>query len=262
MVRIILSYSKINTYSKCPFKFRLSYIDKIPSSPKPYHKLGNILHSALRSYYEYRLSSIGNQSPSLDYMLEEYRESWGDIREGDEKHYQKGLDILTEYYYKNVDSEAVPYYIEQPFNIVVAGVNIIGSFDRVDKLEGYEQYEIIDYKSSKTMLTQEEIDEDIQLSIYYLAFQRMTGISPVKLNFYYLRQNQVLSTYRTDDEINELVEVIRETVWGISYRRFEPCEGEMCRYCDYKQYCPLKAEDPLPVEDTESRIKQLEFGYY
>ena len=68
-------------------------------------------------------------------------------------------------------------YVEERFGIPIGNHILVGRFDRVDQV-GYDSYEIIDYKAAKRVATQSEVDADLQLGIYALAFRLTTGKLP------------------------------------------------------------------------------------
>ena len=45
-----LTFSKLDTYNKCPLRFRLSYQDKLPEAPRHGPNLPLILHQTLESF--------------------------------------------------------------------------------------------------------------------------------------------------------------------------------------------------------------------
>ena len=47
-----LSYSAIRTYLECPFRYRLTYIERLPTRTRPYMKLANALHYTLERFHQ------------------------------------------------------------------------------------------------------------------------------------------------------------------------------------------------------------------
>ena len=65
-------------------------------------------------------------------------------------------------------------------------------------------YEIIDYKTNRRLPPQAAVDQDLQLSIYYLAAKEIWGIEPERLTLYYLLPGQRMTTVRTPADADEL----------------------------------------------------------
>lgn len=251
-----LSYSKLSTFLDCGLRYRLKYVEKVPSRPKPYLRFGKILHSVLKEFYSYP----GPGKPELEHLLSYYRAFWPRENEGYRRYFKQGVEILERYYQANIQTYARPYWIEEPFKVPVGQHTLIGRFDRVDHL-GDDRYEIVDYKTEKAIPTQEKVDGDLQLSIYALAFRKIMGILPEVLSVYHLRSNQKLGTVRTEEGLRQLEEkataTISEILGGAS---FKPRENRECRFCDYRKYCPLKSDHPEPIPSKTSPQMELVFA--
>lgn len=246
-----LSYSKLSTFSQCGFRYKLRYLDRVPVKPKPYLRFGSVLHSVLGKFYLYP----GEGKPELDYLLSLYQETWPLPNKGQRKHYERGPEILKEYYARNIASWRPPLWAECVFNVPIGEHTLTGVFDRVDEL-GDRKYEVIDYKAQKAVPTQEEVDADLQLTLYALAFQKITGEIPHLLSVYHLRENRKLTTVRTGENLHWVTSEILRIAGRISRGKdFQPEEGQSCKWCDYVAYCPVKAEAPLPLPEKGSRMK-------
>lgn len=222
-------------------------MEKIPSRPKPHLGFGRILHSTLSKFY-----NLNTESPSLSDLLKLYRSYWKSEGEMYKRHYTKGVDILKKYYEVNINDYHKVVYIEQPFEIPTGGHILSGRIDRVDRIER-DDYEIIDYKVATEVATQAEVDSDLQLGIYGLAFKLTTGKLPL-LSFYFLPKNVKVTSQRTEREIFRIKSGLDSVVERlISGEHFEPQEGIECKWCDYKKYCPKKTENPMPLPIREKQ---------
>ena len=45
-----LTFSKLDTYNRCPLRFRFRYHEKLPEAPRGKHNLSLILHRALEAF--------------------------------------------------------------------------------------------------------------------------------------------------------------------------------------------------------------------
>lgn len=248
-----LSYSRLSAFINCGFLYKLKYVHRIPSRPKPHLGFGRILHSTLNRFY-----NLNFDAPSLNDLLRIYRESWRTGADAPSKSYDRGLHILRRYYELNIEHYHKAVYIEQPFEIPIIPIGyhtLAGRFDRVDRIDN-DTYEIIDYKVARHVPPQSEVDSNLQLGIYSLAFRLTTGKLPI-LSFYYLPENAKVTSRRTDRELTRIRSGLDSIVSKLmSGEHFEPHEGMECKWCDYKQYCPSKAESPLPLPRGAA---QLEF---
>ena len=72
--------------------------------------------------------------------------------------------------------------IEQPFSFELDGYHFSGKIDRVDKLNGNGEIEIIDYKTGREPSKE---DRESQLLLYKLAFEhdptlKAMGLKPIE----------------------------------------------------------------------------------
>jgi len=243
-----LSYSKIKAYLECPLKFKFIYIDRIPQKPKPYFKFSHIIHTTLSRYHFY-------QKKSLDELLTFYNEAFKSSSEKSERLYQEGKQILINFFRDFQDASV--YRVEEKFKVRLGPYILSGKIDRVDKVNG--GYELIDYKISKSIPSQKEVKDSLQLGIYSAGFYKLTKIVPLRTGFYYLRYRQKLFVTPTEENIRDTIKLIYSIGGKIRGGKFPAREGPFCKLCDYKGRCPAKAELSFPQQLQKE--KQLRFWF-
>jgi len=98
-------------------------------------------------------------------------------------------------------------------------------------------YELIDYKTGKNTDIKKE-DEDLQLTIYYLALQRRYRIRPTRFTYYFLEDNKRVTTSRTEKQIQQGLANIKSIVRKIRHtREFLPNPNPFCSFCDFGEFC-------------------------
>lgn len=257
---LILSYSAIRTYLECPFKYRLTYIERLPTRTRPYMKLANALHYTLELFHR-NLSCDG----SLDSLLSYFKAQWGyPPRKFDRGQYEEGKDILRRYYLSHRGDLSASLktgfpssvLLEERFKFGVGPYRLSGKLDRVDRIRG--GYEIIDYKTPREI--PEEMDT-LQLDIYQVGFYVLAGKVAGKLSFYYLRQGEKRSIEKDGENIQRTQQFLSQVAWKMgSDGRLEPRIGRYCQACDFTLYCPGKSRDPAPLPKA-SRPRQLTLGF-
>jgi putative RecB family exonuclease len=132
--------------------------------------------------------------------------------------------------------------VEQEFNIDVDGFVLNGFIDRVDKV-GDDAICIIDYKSSRSIFSRDDLATDLQFSIYGLAARTLyPWAKRVTFEFHMLRfdiaQRTERSTQQIDDTRGYVVSLGRQTetdtVW-------EARLNNNCGYCDHRHRCDAYA---------------------
>jgi len=167
----------------------------------------------------------------------------------------RGEKLLQKYYdWWSQESRAV-LAVEQSFKFMVDGVEISGRMDRVEQMSALRQGSgqgvngqesgicVIDYKTSPPR-SQEEVDADLQLSIYALAVQELYGESCAELVLLYLNENEVIErkTQRSDGQLTDARKQIAYLKERMSEEDFHPTPSAgVCRCCPYKGVCDVAA---------------------
>jgi RecB family exonuclease len=250
-------------YLNCPYSYKLAYIDRIPVPKKPAISFGNSLHATLKDFYNVPLPV----PPTLDELMKLLEKNW--LSEGYKDHteersyFNHARHVLAGFYQREVQNFQIPIALEQRFEIEINtrknGFSLLGFIDRVDKTE--EGLEVIDYKTSKKPPPLSTVHRDLQLSIYHLGVEALWGISPKKLTLYFILPGIKLSTQRSNEQLEEVRELIIKTVEEIRKEKFEPRENNLCPWCDYQTYCPFfkhrYEEEASPIKDLVEEYGSL-----
>jgi DNA helicase-2/ATP-dependent DNA helicase PcrA len=111
--------------------------------------------------------------------------------------------------------------------------------------EEKEEVVIIDFKSSQVddqKSADKRAKESLQLDIYALAYQKIQGKIPDRLELHFLESGLIGVTEKRDKDLDKTIEEIRKVAKGIRARDYIPTPGYMvCQYCAYNQICPSTA---------------------
>ena len=263
-----ISYSGLDTFSICPAKYKFQYIDRIKTPKIKEAIFGTLIHECLRAFHE-----PSRPVPMLeDDLLKYFTEKWNSDIYPDKQEeafaFHQGVDILKKYYLQNQTQEFNIVNLETFFSAFIGKElhQVTGRIDRIDKLEN-GTFEVIDYKTTKKMPAQADVDNNFQLSVYYLGLvnrwpQIKEQNKPVKLSLYYLKHGEKLSAIRTSKDIKETVNKILELISGIEKSNFEPKMNPLCDWCSYQPYCPLykhkyiKEQKAVDSEQIKEIIKE------
>ena len=231
-----LSYSKLETFSSCPLKYKFRYIYQIPTPSAHAANFGTSIHNTLKDIYQY-LST--EKEITLDKCMEFYEKNW--IIKGYESsahlntRKEKGREIIKNYYEKNSDPWIIPAFIEKDFYLKTDKYTIKGRIDRIDLLED-GTYEVVDYKTGKSKKGS-ALDKDLQLSLYALACREVYKISVSKLSLYFLEDNDKVSTVRSDAQLEKSRNEIIKKAGILCESTFEATPGFPCEFCEYRLIC-------------------------
>jgi RecB family exonuclease len=233
-----ISYSRINTYRTCPWKYKLVYEDGLHVPPNPFISLGLSIHRALDDFHK-------RGAASLDELMESYNRVW--VNEGflspqqTQEFYERGQAMLERYWKSSAGRTSEIVYLEKDFRMPLGRHMLRGIIDRVDR-HADGTVEIIDYKTHAELWTQERVDADLQLGIYALACGRTLGMKPTVLSYYFLARDCKISTRRTDRQLRDVAAAVKDAAGRIMRREFAPNTAH-CRKCDFRKSCRHAAQN-------------------
>lgn len=256
------SYSAIETYKQCPQKYKFQEIDHLRAPKSKEALFGTAIHSAL--HFMFQKSPL---FPTLDEVISYYRENWPShdafqaeakndplkmpLTEEEEKvYFEEGIKMLRRFYEKNAPWNYSVVDLESRFQVLLEDEKtgkthvLAGIIDRIDK--NGDEYEIIDYKTAKRMPSQDDVNSNLQMSLYSLGLQkRWPHLDPedIKLSLYFLKHGEKLSTksnaQKTEATKKDILSAIREIETRIEgNKEFEPIPSALCNWCAFKPMCP------------------------
>ena len=163
-----ISYSALDTYQNCSLKYKFQNIDKIKEPKSKEAVFGTLMHSTLKFIHSPSLLP-----PKPEEALDFFSRNWNaDVFENELEErsaFSQGVAMIQDYYKKNNIADFNIVDLESRFAIEIRdnktdpvkssandhGARHIASgiIDRIDKTE--DGYEIIDYKTTKKMPSQE-----------------------------------------------------------------------------------------------------------
>ncbi|PKM99561.1 MAG: hypothetical protein CVU78_05705 [Elusimicrobia bacterium HGW-Elusimicrobia-2] len=260
--RLAMSYSKFSLYKNCPRNYKRIYVDKIATKPRHFFSIGLSVHKAMEDLYSYD----GLGEPSLKFLLESYRNNWEsggyESDEQEQAFFENGLEWMKNYYEEHVKGQwqkawkTEPYF-EAPLQgpRIGAGHLLVGFIDRIES-NADGTYSIYDYKTDPLLRTQEEVDNDLQLTMYSWVCEKYFGIKIKEAALVFFRFNKIIRTARTDEDYKNMLELIDRLGEGIlrntgeaasqpkdeADKLFLPSINKYCGGCDFLDECPLKNE--------------------
>jgi len=260
-----ISYSAFDTYQNCSLKYKFQIIDKIKTPKSKEAVFGSTVHETMKFIH-----TPGILSPNLDQAMEHFSNSWNpavfDSADEERAAFSQGIKIIQDYYQKNNPANFNIVDLESRFQIEIGESDqkhiISGIIDRIDKTE--DGYEIIDYKTTKKMPSQDKVDNDLQLSVYLQAFlsrypKEINNIDKLKVSLYYLKHGVKLSAIRTIEQLKVSEQLFLDAIKLIESGKFEPNVTPLCDWCGYQNICPMwkhkfKELRKIDTEDVNSAI--------
>ncbi len=244
-----ISYSALETFKRCPLKFKLQYLDRIKTPKSKEALFGTLIHSALKILHEPGLT-IPSEEDILKYVSDNWNATIYASEQESAMAFAQAIKMLKDYYAKNYPAKfnvlALETLFEAPLKVGEEVHSITGKIDRIDKTtEGL--FEVIDYKTAKKMPSQETMEKDLQLAVYHLGLaNRWPSIiaekKPVKVSLYFLKHGEILSARRTVEQLEATKESLARSLATINDAtkdaKFPPTPNPLCDWCEYQRHCP------------------------
>jgi len=142
----------------------------------------------------------------------------------------------------NFNKDDLPLALEYPFGFNLGNLKIGGRIDRINRAKN-KKIEIVDYKTGENILSQKDLDINLQLTFYALAATEVKSEilnkipEEVLLSLYYLEKEIKLTTIRTRDQLEEAKKNILKKAEEISRSDFLCSKSIYCKNCEYKMLC-------------------------
>ncbi len=275
---LMLSFYAIDDYLTCPLKYKFAHLLRVPLAPHHSIIYGSALHAAVSEFHK---RHARGDVMSEDALVEAFTAAWRNegflSREHEEARLAAGRAALHRFREEQLAPGAViPAYVEREFGFMLDGDRVRGRYDRVDITprapgddmpaadEGApaepasgadvveptlglapERVVITDYKSSDVrdpVKARQRAKDSLQLSIYAMGYEAMTGRLPDAVALHFLESGLVGTAPVQRKRIEKARESVRTAAAGIRARDFAARPDHMsCTYCAFREICPSSA---------------------
>lgn len=242
---IDLSFTALENYNSCPFKYKLSNQIGFNVSEKQEIDEGIFVHKALEVINKEIINNdnvfIGN-SKVKEIITDLFAKSNEDLHEEDPAEYEKQLNEIIEnvtYYYENYGQNLKILDSEYPFYLKDQHYALSGVVDLIYEVDG--KLGIIDYKNTR-LEDKYKNKFKKQLHLYVLALrdqnQEYEGKEISELKVYAIKSKKMLEIEINEEYIEELKEELERVACAIhDGDKFSSCTCDDCKYCAYKGIC-------------------------
>ena len=245
-----LSASAVETYDRCGLQFKLDRDWRLAAKPAAAMQFGAAMHRVLKTYFD---SVRLGRAKTDDELIEIFRHDLADSKIQEEYQHElyenQGIAQLRDFLaaVKSLPLSEV-LHTEESFEIRVGETAVVGRIDRIDsRPDG--SVAIVDYKTGKAR-DQEDADESLQLSLYAIAAQEKWQYKVGALIFYNLEENVPVMTVRSEGQLQEARQRVKQAAEGIANGVFNTKTGMHCGFCAYWSLCPAREKRiPHPVKE-------------
>ncbi len=273
---LTLSFYAIDDYLTCPLKYKFAHLLRVPLAPHHSIIYGAALHAAVSEFHKRHARGEVMSEEALFAAFEAAWSSEGFLsREHEEARLASGREALRRFRDEQLRPGAViPAYVERDFSFQLDGDRVRGRFDRVDivprkpgsppapaadgdggsfaadivqpALDLAPEFVVItDYKSSDVRdpaKARERARKSLQLSIYAMAYEAMTGRLPDEVALHFLDTGLVGVAPVDRQRIDKAREAVQGAAAGIRARQFAPKPDYIaCGFCAFREICPSSA---------------------
>lgn len=256
------SYSRVDTFEKCPYQFKLRYIDELKTlddyEPQDPLKLGTAVHTGIEKDVETAIKEYYNSYPvitnlhineaiKLETMIKKARDC---------------LPLKDAIFEKEINTEHFKGFIDMLVPIPIIFTN------------GKQMYDMYDFKYSNNV---DKYMESLQLHIYKYYAEKFLDIEIRNMYFVFIPKTMIRQKKTEDliqfrkrlkDTLRSLEVQIKEVIYDvdkvidfmISQVNILTCndyikkQTKLCDWCEYQAYCE-KQEDLNMALPSTNRVE-------
>jgi RecB family exonuclease len=231
-------------------------MERVPRGAEgsPILNQGNAVHHALERFY-----GLPKESRDPVHLERALRSVWtahrrpGSFATKDEEGMfgRQAVGMLREFG-ERFDLSVEPLAREQWINLRVAGVNIYGKVDRIDR--GRDGgIDIIDYKTGRRKLDVRDLIGEPAVQLYVAGAELEYKLPVERVRFIYLSLGDEICWEPEREDVAALKERLVTTVRELQADTvFEARPGDRCRFCPARLHCSerqrVSLDDLQPVE--------------
>jgi DNA helicase II / ATP-dependent DNA helicase PcrA len=272
---LMLSFGQVDAYLTCPLRYKYAHVLRVPIAPHHALVYGAALHKAVQLFHHRHARGHVMTEAELDEVLASAWTNEGFVsREHEEARFEAGRSALRRFREDQLLPDAiVPTYVEREFAFDLDGDRVRGRWDRVDiqpaaaaetpaaavapdhpsadvvtptlGIMGRERVTITDYKSSDVRdpaKARQRARESLQLQIYAMGYEAMTGRLPDQVALHFLDSGLVGRVDVDPRRIAKARGQIATAAAGIRAGQFDATPDPMaCSWCPFRDICPSSA---------------------
>ncbi|NUR93302.1 MAG: PD-(D/E)XK nuclease family protein [Nonomuraea sp.] len=267
--------SRLNTWLDCRRRYRFTYLDRPQPSKGPawaHNSVGASVHNALagwwREPYERRTPLTAAVLLTNGWIGEGFRDA-----EQSAEWLGRARDLVSGYV-ATLDPADDPVGVERTVATRTKVIALSGRIDRLDRRG--DELVVVDYKTGRRPLTQDDARSSLALATYAIAASTMMRTPCLTVELHHLPTGEIVEWRHTDESLGRHLRRAEEialeaadaddryrATMGAPARRsggasgsgerptvgpaqvpaeldavFAPSPGPLCSWCDFRRHCP------------------------
>lgn len=244
--RLRLSFTRVDTFERCPRRFRYQYVDGLPQAPAPQLSFGSSVHSALEWLYDRKHPVL----PSREELLQALFDTWDTTgyaevgRDEQLRAYEHARAVVSAFH-SRLEREGfrLPAATEAWFELPMGtDVVVVGSIDRLD-VDDDGTMHVIDYKTNRRARTRAQVRDSLQLAIYALATRELYGRLPATVGLDFVVPGVVVRVPIEEIALDTVPGRLEDVARRIRAGEDTPTPHRLCDWCDFRAICPAWTAD-------------------
>jgi putative RecB family exonuclease len=244
--RLRLSFTRVDTFERCPRLFRYQYLDGLPQAPAPQLSFGSSIHATLEWLYDRKHPVL----PSVEETLQALRDAWdssgyAEVDRSEQLRAYEHARTVVAGFHARVEREGfrLPAATEAWFELPVgADIVVVGAIDRVD-VDADGALHVIDYKTNRKAKPRQQVAGSLQLAIYALATEALYGVRPASVALDFVVPGVRVSVPTSALDLDAVPARLEEVARRIRSGEDTPVPHRLCDWCDFRAICPAWADD-------------------
>jgi putative RecB family exonuclease len=257
-----LSYSRIDTYKKCPFKYKLLYVDNhqvyVDSVSTEFGTLVHYIEESMGKemmegkevnidFYRNLFLTVNEEKvKGVNFLKEKYIKEWYEVDKHGFSHedkaksyYEYGITNLKRYMNYNIN--IFIHGLEIPFEINLHGKDFRGFIDRVYYDKTTDTYIIEDIKTYTHLMKTKDLKQSLQMYVYTEALKTMLG-KDIKIRCYY--NLPIINTIQESNiNKNYIINNLDKLLNDIDNKQFYPKPTPLCHWCVFSKTYPNQPDE-------------------
>jgi RecB family exonuclease len=244
--------SRLNSWLDCPRRYRMTYLERpAPQKGPPWahNSVGASVHNALAAWWRLpqheRTVEMAGTLLLRGWLTDGFRDAEQSGR------WRERAREMVERYVADLDPADEPMGVERTVATRTDRIALSGRIDRLDA-RGPELV-VVDYKTGRRVLTDDDARSSLALALYALAASRVLRRPCRTVELHHLPTGQVAVWEHTDASLRRHLERAEQIAAeaaqadaafkaGLPPERvdevFPPRPGSLCAWCDYVRHCP------------------------
>jgi RecB family exonuclease len=255
--------TRLTTWVDCPRRYRYTYLDRPPPPKGPpwaHLSLGASVHNALRDWWGLpvaeRTAAAAERLVRRDWLPEGFKD------DAQSAQYRDVAATWVADYVTGLDRSVEPLGVERTVAWRTDRLAFSGRVDRIDvrPINGVREAVVVDYKTGRRPVGDEEARSSLALALYAPAVSRTLRLPCVQVELHHL-PTRTVAVWRHDDRTlsrhlrratdiadeaqaaqqalgKPVSEPVTDSAAQTRSERFQPNPGAGCAWCDYRSVCP------------------------